>query len=1259
MPSFRIVKYQVLLIALVTFALSRGAIAADATIVGVLAVAIDADVAKELGLTDETLQKLVKLVDQREGAALELAYSMKKDAPAAEKDAKLREFREESEQLGLKLLSDAQRQRLEQIHLERGGLASLADSRIAEKLKLSVDQTGAIADLIKQRDDALSKTSGNEGRAVRADFERKLGDVLTAQQRTAWDQLTGAPVGAGETVAASAPEKSAEKPAVSGASGSTPAAETTPKTAENPPADRGNSRPSFPSRGNSRSSDNTQRGDRADGSATKAKAPGSPADEYRFNFHHMPWKDVLEWLAEQADLSLVMDAPPPGTFNYYDARAYKLPEVIDIINGVLLPKGYTLVRKDRMMTLVNFQGGQIPPTMIPSITLDELKDRGRNEIVSTVFAVRALTPDEAERVMDRMVDRVYGKILVLPQARQIEVTETAGRLRTIQQILDHAEGPAGLGRDDLRPFELKHATPYEVLATIKQLMGIAIDRNSTEDGSLRVIIDAAGRRLLATGKPDKLQRVTEIVKMLDVPGRGNDALVFEQPQFETYAISSADSATALKVLQTLMAGLPDVRLDIDPKTGNIYAYARPSQHKTIQATLDQLQRDGKRLEVIQLRNVDAATAQTAVTKLFQMEGENSSIAPKVEADSSLHQLLVRGTEGQIAQIRALVDKMEGRDTTVADGDRGKMRMIPLTGRQAQTAIEAMQQIWGAKHRNQIRVVTPSSAIQEVKPVGEPPQAAAPSDQAGVIKTETAPASAARALPPHPNAEPNYDPPIRGARPVETLPPDATTTKIIKPKEIAPQPKSDQKPAEKKDRTTFIFPAAYPAARVFLASQPVEVAENGAVENAPIADSLAADQKEPAKTDATEKDSNTKQDESIPGAPIVIVPGPGGLLITSDDKEALDEFEKMLTALASREISGGPKYTVFYCKYAKAQVVAETILKIHAGGGASSGGGDFVGDFAENMFGGFAGGLIGNMFGGGGGDSGEVTSGRGKYGPVEIIPDTRLNALFVSASPADLEMIEQLWKILDQQNSPEEIAVTPSPRLIPVRYTSAQSIAEVVQQVYSDRLTSSAGQRQVSPQEFLQALSGGRRRGGRGGGQQQEQEAAPKMSIGVDERNNAIVVAATDPLFNEVRLLVAQLDQPSDASRETTRVVTLKRTNPDSVKSALVSLLGDMAQTSTSGSTSSSNSQNRTNNQQRGQRGGQGGNQQFPMFTPGGGGFPGGGFPGGGFGGGGFGRGGGGFGGGGGFPGGGFGGGGGGFGGGRGGRGGGGGGRGGR
>ena len=63
---------------------------------------------------------------------------------------------------------------------------------------------------------------------------------------------------------------------------------------------------------------------------------------------------------------MLLDAPPPGTFNYTDGREYTPAEAIDLINSVLLTKGYTLVRRDRMLLLVNLEDG-VPPNLVTSV----------------------------------------------------------------------------------------------------------------------------------------------------------------------------------------------------------------------------------------------------------------------------------------------------------------------------------------------------------------------------------------------------------------------------------------------------------------------------------------------------------------------------------------------------------------------------------------------------------------------------------------------------------------------------------------------------------------------------------------------------------------------------------------------------------------------------------------------------------------------------------------------------------------------------
>lgn len=302
------------------------------------------------------------------------------------------------------------------------------------------------------------------------------------------------------------------------------------------------------------------------------------------------------------------------------------------------------------------------------------------------------------------------------------------------------------------------------------------------------------------------------------------------------------------------------------------------------------------------------------------------------------------------------------------------------------------------------------------------------------------------------------------------------------------------------------------------------------------------------------------------APIIIAPSAGGVVIASEDTEALDQFEALVQTLAARgATSSDRQFTVFYLKSASATVIAETLGHILGGTSSSSrssggGGGSLLGDIAGAALGEGGGGIMGSLLGigRGGGGGGEETSVI-TSGTMRIVPDVRLNALVVQGSPADLDSIEQLLQVLDQQDAPETL-VAPKPRMIPVMNTKASDIAEVVQQVYQDRLVASpnAQPRQPSPEDVIRAMRGGR---GGGGGSRGGAAEPQKMSIGVDTRTNSLVVSASQPLFDEVEQLVRTLDQATQSTAQATRVVTLKRTSPQSVQQALSAMMGDQVRTS--------------------------------------------------------------------------------------------------
>ena len=92
-------------------------------------------------------------------------------------------------------------------------------------------------------------------------------------------------------------------------------------------------------------------------SPAESNAPAASAlpkvPKLRFQFRYQAWKDVLEWFAQKADLSLVMVSPPDGVLNYSDDREYTPVEAIDLLNDVLWTKGFTLVRRGPILMLIN------------------------------------------------------------------------------------------------------------------------------------------------------------------------------------------------------------------------------------------------------------------------------------------------------------------------------------------------------------------------------------------------------------------------------------------------------------------------------------------------------------------------------------------------------------------------------------------------------------------------------------------------------------------------------------------------------------------------------------------------------------------------------------------------------------------------------------------------------------------------------------------------------------------------------------------
>lgn len=868
----------------------------------------------------------------------------------------------------------------------------------------------------------------------------------------------------------------------------------------------------------------------------------------RFNFRFQPWADVLEWFAEEAGYSLLLDAPPSGTFNYTDKRDYTPAEALDLINSVLLTKGYTLVIRDRMLMVVNLED-EVPPALVTRIPVENLDEHGKYELLSTRFQLRSLSAEQGRAEIEDLLGP-QGDVVMLPQARQLIVTETGGKLREIRDVLERAEAVGDPSKQELKWFELKSVSPDEAAAVLRQIFEIPEGGNATADGSMRMATDPIGLRLLISGTPERLEQVTKMLQTIDQPAFGEPAEAAQQAalQVEVYDIAPADPESVLRVTQTLLAESPGVRLAIDPKTGYLIALARPTEHATIRATIDQMRKDAQGVEVLQLRVLDPQIAVLAIGKLF---GTDPQKAPSVDADISNRQLLIRGSAGQIAEVRSLLAKMGETFGSAPGMAGGKLRLLPMDDRSAEELVERLEALWPALGSNELRFIRGGGG-----PTGgdSPPR---------MIDERT---------------------PVPGERREE------------------PAPRfPDSRPGDSQQRS----PVKTESGKRRVVRLASLQSDEDSVEAPPVPDPTAANPHPPTPEIVPQIEStpslsgaNTAAPEN---SPIFILAGPQGLVISSEDIEALDRLQGLIDTLQGdvSADSGEPKLTVFYLRHAQAQAVAERLTQLFAGAAptattstpAPAQGGR--GEPAAPS------GIMGTL--GAGGTVGRLTP----KGPVSITPDQRLNALLVQAAPSDIDMVERILQILDRPGSPEDVPAEPKPRLIPVVHMAASDVAEVIKEVYKDRL-STGNTRGGSPAEQMMAMFRGRR-GEDGGppgqmppGAAATKDTTPKLSVGVDTRTNSLIVLAPEPLFEEVRELVASLDQVAADDVETVEVVRLSESNVESVRDTLSTLLGDSIESSSSSSNRRSSRSGSGNSPWGG--GGRGG---FPGgFSPfgGGGGF---------------------------------------------------------
>lgn len=1065
-------------------------------------------IVEELQLTEAQqgqIQELAETPSENSEEAADL-FAAIREAPDDQRTELVAELQQLNEQRDVQIeaqlegiLNETQFARLEQILLHRSGPDALIRPDRAEKINLTDEQRERLVALSAERRDAVFGNfdlSREERQALREEWDEKLLAVLNDEQRQQWTAWIG-PAPPEE------PERERRGPRGRGR----PGPERDVAGGEGPDATADPATTSDAS---------------SSGAATLSEPPasdfGASTGKLSFNFQAAPWAQVLRDFARRAGLTLEMKDTPPGTFTYFDRGEYTPREALDVLNGPLLRLGYVLVQKNEFLICANIDKGP-PPNLIPYITSGQLADHGDNELLTVVFSVKGVDDISilAEQVQEMLGPQ--GKAVGVEAAGALVVTDLGANLRRVDDLLKATS--ALLGPEDVKfqGYPLEYISAAEAESLLRSVLGLktAVKNVSGGDRSSR------SRR----GWPGW--------------GRGgdndnnDDNQQFQNSPFEEGLLAKTQFAADSRTNQLLVTAPAVVHVLIDEALKSIDVDASGSAFA---------RRDtAPYLRVYEMRTASVEEAAKTIDAILP--------GIVVNEDGRGDRVHIMATASQHREVEDLIRKLDGQ------GGGQNVAVIPLSIMDPLVASSTLQQMFTGDGSaaptiqadlsgRQVMVRGTSDQIEQVKSLlmqlGEDGTGNRRRGAGGPVRRfSLSGRDSERLLQLIEQAWQTTQPnrieivPARSRGPIRSFERPAETQRPLR---------EDERPARRTRQVDQEPVSLNPPAA---ASEFVALFEEDPTTEADAEQTANANDDQSPGDPGSDNDSVAEERREVAPGIFIQVDG-DDLVLISEDEAALDRLEEMLEE-SLLAIPAANTWTVFTLQSADATEAATMLEQLIPDAAVTE-----VSTSSSDS------GLFGSLSSMGNSLINATGLNAAPVGGLRIIPEIRLNALFVSGPASKVQEVRDFLEVLDATDWPGTLRDR-VPHMIPVEHADIGDVYRVVRDVYSDYLQPVQGNgRQGSP--FAMMLGGGR-----GGRDAQPTPQDVRLTVGMDEQTSHLIVSADEGLYQQIQELVTSLDNAARDARRTVRVVELRNANSSAVQGTLTAVM-PRVRVSTAGSRSS-------------------------------------------------------------------------------------------
>ena len=523
------------------------------------------------------------------------------------------------------------------------------------------------------------------------------------------------------------------------------------------------------------------------------KARPDEAGLVTFQFRGQSWPDVMEWLGEISSQSVDWQELPGDYVNLATPRGYTIDETRDLLNRLLLARGYTLLEHQGFLTVVKCEG--ISVGLVPRVARDDLETRQPHEFCRVMFSLDWMLAEEAAKEFEPLISK-NGKMFPLKMTNRLEVVDAVANLRQVDKLLREEQSDTLEEPRLVHEFVLRHTRAAEVREELQQFLGISSSSAASarpmtpqemaqqqqmlamqaqqqqqqrqqggvpapvaksKEAPVRLMVNKRRNSILVQAPPDKMAIVEDAIRLLDVPSDQPQSLQGFLGRMQTYRLSQLDPQKLATSLLELGCLDPTTRLEVDTENRAIIAFASPADHFTIQSTVEKLDGSARQIEVIQLKKMPADEVAGTIEYLMNGSREDSSrrsyndyYSPwgssrrnsrqenddsfRVDADIVNNRLLVRANDVELEEVVSILVKMG--EIPQPGGSQSLTRVLDVfPGEDADTFLRELEQSWKLLAPNPL--VIPQRVRQQENTSKETPEDA--EEQPAAV--ESAPAAA--------------------------------------------------------------------------------------------------------------------------------------------------------------------------------------------------------------------------------------------------------------------------------------------------------------------------------------------------------------------------------------------------------------------------------------------------------------------------------------------------------------------------------------